>query len=293
MVSSDPMGDEQYLSCPYAPIGIFDSGIGGLTVARAIFDLLPNERLIYFGDTARVPYGNKSPETIRRYSAEISRFFAGLGVKMIVVACNTSSASAWDTVRTTFPGPAVGVVEPGAVAAVKATRTGTVGVIGTRSTIASGAYERALRKLDPEVKVLSQACPLFVPLAEEGWTDDVVTLMVAERYLRPLLDGGVDVIILGCTHYPLLLRVIQSVAGPEVTLVCSAAETAKAVKENLSRMDLLASSGSGLSDFCASDDIEGFRRHYHSIIGDSRARFHLLTNLQDPPLCLKLGGALS
>ena len=268
---------------PLAPIGIFDSGIGGLTVARAILDLLPRERLVYFGDTARVPYGNKSPETVRRYSAEISRFFVRLGVKMIVVACNTSSAAAWDTIVGTFRGPAIGVVEPGATAAARATRNKKVGVIGTRSTISSGAYDRALRLLDPTVEVWSQPCPLFVPLAEEGWADDPVTRLVAEKYLSPLVAKGIDTIILGCTHYPLLYHTIRSVLGTEITLVNSADETAKAVEAELSRLGLLSTGGPEPSDFCASDHIEGFQQHYRAIIGDSEARFHLLTDLEAAP----------
>ncbi|MFH1743096.1 MAG: glutamate racemase [bacterium] len=269
---------------PSAPIGIFDSGIGGLTVARAVLDLLPRERVVYFGDTARVPYGNKSQETVRRYSREISQFFVNLGVKMIVAACNTSTAAAWDTITETFCGPAVGVVEPGAMAAVAATREGKVGVIGTRSTIASEAYNRALLRLDPSVRVWSKACPLFVPLAEEGWADDPVTQLVAERYLSPLVAEGVDVIILGCTHYPLLYRTIQSVVGPDVALVNSAAETAKAVGALLAESELLSPCGGGRpSDFCASDDIEGFQRHHERIVGGSEARFHLLTDFDNPP----------
>jgi glutamate racemase len=277
---------KEYTHDPLAPVGIFDSGVGGLTVVRAVLDLLPRERVVYFGDTARVPYGNKSPETVRRYNAEITGFLSRLGVKMIVVACNTSSASAWDTITETFRGPAIGVVEPGAIAAVRATRNRRVGVIGTRSTIASGAYERALRRLDPAVRVWSRPCPLFVPLAEEGWADDPVTRLVAEKYLSPLLAEGIDVIILGCTHYPLLYHTIQNVAGTEITLVNSAAETAKAVQAALSELQLLSPGGDEPSDFCASDDIEGFRQHYRAIVGEMEARFHLLTDLETAPMSL-------
>ncbi|HPA44195.1 MAG TPA: glutamate racemase [bacterium] len=269
-----------------APIGVFDSGIGGLTVARAILDDLPQERLIYFGDTARVPYGNKSSETVQRYCREITSFFRDLGVKMVVVACNTSTASAWDTITEIFPGPVVGVVEPGAMAAVTATKTGKIGVIGTKSTIASGAYDRAIKRLDPSVQVWSTPCPLFVPLTEEGWVDDRVTQMIAERYLGSLMAEGVDVIILGCTHYPLLQNTIQGVVGPQITLVNSAAETAKAVALELSRHGLLSPGSREPSDFCSSDDIEGFRRHFRTIVGAIEARFHLLTDFENPPACL-------
>jgi glutamate racemase len=269
-----------------APIGVFDSGIGGLTVARAILVDLPRERLVYFGDTARVPYGNKSSETVRRYCREITDFLRNLGVKMVVVACNTSTAAAWDTITETFPGPVVGVVEPGAMAAVSATKTGRIGVIGTKSTIASGAYDRALKRLDPSVQVWSTPCPLFVPLAEEGWADDQVTQIVAARYLASLISEGVDVIILGCTHYPLLQNTIQGVVGPQITLVNSAAETAKAVALELSRHALLSPGSQEPSDFCSSDDIEGFQRHFQTIIGIAEARFHLLTDFDHPPACL-------
>ncbi len=252
-------------------------------MVRAVFDLLPREKVVYFGDTARVPYGNKSAKTVRRYCREITEFFVRLGVKIVVVACNTSSAAAGETIAEAFRGPVVGVVEPGAIAAVAATETGKVGVIGTRSTVASGAYERALRGLAPAIQVWSKPCPLFVPLAEEGWADEPVTRMVAEKYLSPLVEEGIDVIILGCTHYPLLHHTIQEVVGDEITLVSSASETAKAVAVELSHAGLLSQEKGGISVMCASDDIEGFERHFRAIVGDVEAQFHLLPDFERIP----------
>ncbi|MGH7537918.1 MAG: glutamate racemase, partial [Gemmatimonadales bacterium] len=199
-----------------APLGVFDSGIGGLTVARALFENLPRESVIYFGDTARVPYGPKSPETVRRYSAEILAFLLHQGVKAVVVACNTSTAHALDYLRAYAPVPVVGVIEPGARAAVAATASGRIGVIGTAGTVASGAYERAIKALRPDATVVSQACPLFVPLVEEGWFEHPATQLVAREYLLPLERAHVDVLVLGCTHYPLLKPLLAGVLGPAV-----------------------------------------------------------------------------
>ena len=192
-----------------APLGVFDSGIGGLTVARALFERLPHEAVLYFGDTARVPYGPKSPETVRRYSAEILAYLIGRGVKAVVVACNTSTAHALDHLRSRASVPVVGVIEPGARAAVAASRSGTIGVIGTVGTVASGAYERAIKALRPDATVVSAACPLFVPLVEEGWFDHPAAELIARDYLEPLRRSGVDVVVLGCTHYPLLKPLLQ------------------------------------------------------------------------------------
>ncbi len=182
-----------------APLGVFDSGIGGLTVARALFERLPHESVIYFGDTARVPYGPKSPETVRRYSAEILAYLVQRGVKALVVACNTITAQALDYLRGRSPVPLVGVIEPGARAAAQATETGRIGVIGTAGTIASRAYERAIKAIRPDATVHARACPLLVPLVEEGWFDHAATELIAHEYLDPLHDVGVDVLVLGCT----------------------------------------------------------------------------------------------
>ena len=243
-----------------APLGVFDSGIGGLTVARALFDRLPHESVIYFGDTARVPYGPKSPDTVRRYSGEILAFLLQRGVKAVVVACNTSTAHALGYLQERSSVPVVGVIEPGARAAVAATRTGTIGVIGTAGTIASGAYERAIKALRPDARVYSQPCPLFVPLVEEGWFEHPAAELIARDYLAPLQRAKVDVLVLGCTHYPLLKPLLVRVMGPDVTLVDSAEETATAVARALERLDLLANSGSHEHRFVVSDDEPHFRK---------------------------------
>jgi glutamate racemase len=196
--------------------------VGGLTVVAEIRGRFPSEEVVYFGDTARVPYGNKSPETVRRYSREIARFLLSKQIRILVVACNTSSAVALDELNGHFPVPVLGMIQPGARAAVDASRNGRIGLIGTRATVSSGAYARAVQALDPQASVMAQACPLFVPLVEEGWAEDPVTRDVAQRYLEPLLSAGVDTLILGCTHYPVLIPVLREVAGPRVTLISSA-----------------------------------------------------------------------
>jgi glutamate racemase len=222
------------------PIGVFDSGIGGLTVVAALRKLLPAESIFYIGDTARVPYGGKSQATIERYSQELSGLLLAERAKLIVVACNTASALGVPRLRETLRIPVTGVIEPGAQAAVKATRSGKVGVIGTRATIASRAYERAIEALDPEVQVFAEPCPLLVPLIEEGWLDDPVTDFIIARYLEKLLQSGVDTLVLGCTHYPLLREAIQRHAGPDITLVDSAQNTALAVQKLLRQQKLAA-----------------------------------------------------
>jgi glutamate racemase len=221
---------------------MFDSGIGGLTVLRAITDRLPDERIIYFGDTARLPYGTKSKETITRFSREIVEFLMGKNPKMIVVACNTASAYSLGDLKRAVDIPVVGVIEPGARAAVRATRNRKVGVIGTRATIGSGAYLDAVQADDPAVKVFSKDCPLFVPLIEEGWIDQQVTFDIAREYLKHLVECGVDTLILGCTHYPLLKKVIGRVMGRDVILVDSAEETALEVEHALAELGQLSKS---------------------------------------------------
>jgi glutamate racemase len=218
---------------PEAPIGVFDSGIGGLTVLDAVMRALPREHLVYFGDTARLPYGPKSPETVRRYARENVELLRRSGVKLVVVACNTATAHALDELRDAVPLPVVGVVGPGARAALRATRTGRVGVIGTEGTIASEAYPRRLRELRAEVRVSSRACPLLVPLAEEGLLDHPATRLIVREYLEPFLADGVDALILGCTHYPVFKPLAAEVLGPGVALIDSAEETAREVAELL------------------------------------------------------------
>ena len=222
-----------------APIGVFDSGIGGMTVVRELMGQLPNEQIIYYGDTARVPYGNKSAETVINYSRQITDFLITKGVKAIVIACNTASALALETLRNEFDLPIIGVVKPGAKAAAEATRNGNIGVIATRATINSGIYEDFLHKTNPEIHVYKQACPLFVPLVEEGWIDDPITDRIIHRYLDGLVNHGIDSLVLGCTHYPLLRHRIQEAVGESVTLVNPAYETAKAFKYVLEENNLL------------------------------------------------------
>ncbi|GAC1487955.1 MAG: glutamate racemase [Gemmatimonadaceae bacterium] len=210
-----------------APIGVFDSGMGGLTVVREMISQLPNESIIYFGDTARVPYGPKSPDTVLRYSREITSFLRGEGVKVLVVACNTATAHALPALREEFDIPVLGVIEPGARAAVSVTRTKRVGVIGTAGTIKSRAYEKEITKLLPDVELTARACALFVPLVEEGWVDSEPARAIARNYLAPLVSAQVDTLVLGCTHYPLMKAVIGNVVGRDVRLIDSAHETAR------------------------------------------------------------------
>lgn len=210
-----------------APIGVFDSGIGGLTVVREMITQLPNESIIYFGDTARVPYGPKSPDTVLRYSREITSYLMDEGVKALVVACNTATAHALPALRREFDFPIVGVIQPGARAAAYATKTKRVGVIGTAGTIKSRAYEKEILKLLPDASLTFQACALFVPLVEEGWVDSEPTRSIARNYLAPLVTAEVDTLVLGCTHYPLMKTVIGNVVGRDVRLIDSAHETAR------------------------------------------------------------------
>ncbi|MFA5038596.1 MAG: glutamate racemase [Candidatus Omnitrophota bacterium] len=215
------------------PIGVFDSGIGGLTVVKELIKLLPNEHLVYFGDTARVPYGVKSRETIIKFSLENTLFLLQQNVKVIVVACNTSSSLALPVIRQHFKIPIIGVILPGAKEAVYATKNGRIGVIGTRATINSGAYEQEIKRLDPGVKVYSQACPMFVPIVEENWVNDGIALRVAEKYLSGLKSRKIDTLILGCTHYPLLKSKIQAIMGQGVRLIDSAQQVANEVRQVL------------------------------------------------------------
>ena len=241
------------------PIGVFDSGIGGLTVVAELRRLLPAESIFYIGDTARVPYGGKSQTTIERYSQEITGLLLAERAKLIVVACNTASALGVPRLKETLRVPVTGVIEPGAQAAVKATRSGKVGVIGTRATIASRAYERAIGEIDGDVKVFTEPCPLLVPLIEEGWLEDPVTDSIIARYLEKLLRAGVDTLVLGCTHYPLLRAAIQRIAGPKVTLVDSARNTALAVRALLRAQKLAAPrSATGKLQIALTDPGTGF-----------------------------------
>ncbi|MFL5578071.1 MAG: glutamate racemase [Gemmatimonadaceae bacterium] len=265
------------VAAPSAPIGVFDSGIGGLTVVRELMRQLPNESIIYFGDTARVPYGPKSPDTVRRYSREISAFLREQGVKAIVVACNTATAHALPTLREELPVPVIGVAEPGAQAAVAASPSGRIGVIGTAGTVASGAYDRAIHALAPAARVTSRPCPLFVPLVEEGWLDTEPTRLIAREYLAPLHDAGVDTVVLGCTHYPLLKPVIKATLGKSVRLVDPAEQTAAETARVLEACHLRANGGPPSYRFIASDAPEQFLRLGQRFLGAAIERVETLT----------------
>lgn len=241
------------------PIGVFDSGIGGLTVVKALRELLPNEDIFYLGDTARLPYGNKSAETVERYSLELADMLIRENAKLIVVACNTVSSVSIPKLRTNVSVPVIGVIEPGAQAAIAMTRNRHVGVIGTRATIHSGAYENALRALNVHVRVSSQACPLLVPLIEEGLLDDKLTDQAIARYLDPIIADGIDTLVLGCTHYPLLAGAISRAIGDNVKLVDSAQNCAVAVRNLLDRQSLRAlSSAKGKLQVALTDSADNF-----------------------------------
>lgn len=249
-----------------SPIGVFDSGVGGLTVASEIMQQLPNERIIYFGDTARVPYGNKSKKTIIRYSKQIVNFLLSKDVKAIVVACNTASALALEDIMSLVSIPVIGVVEPGARTAASVTRNNNIGIIGTKGTISSGVYQKVLNKVSPEVSVYGKSCPLFVPLVEEGWINDQITLDIANRYLSVFSNLDIDTLVLGCTHYPLLRDTIGKVLGDDIDLVNPAYETAKTLKEVLKRHDMESSSLNGDHDFFVSDGVDQFNNFANGIL---------------------------
>jgi glutamate racemase len=265
-----------------APVGIFDSGLGGLTVAGAIFHRLPHDSTIYFGDTARVPYGPKSPATVRRYSREILDWLVGQGVKAVVIACNTSTAHALESLQEVSPIPVIGVVEPGARAAVRASPGGHIGVIGTAGTVASGAYPRAIHRLRAEAQVVQQACPLLVPFVEEGWFDHPATELVAREYLAPLVEAGVESVVLGCTHYPLLKPLLARVLGPEVTLIDSAEEVAAALSDTMFEAGLDAPADARpLHRFAVSDDPARFVTVGSRFLGERLAEAELVALTSD------------
>jgi len=221
------------------PIGVFDSGIGGLTVVKELSRLLPNEKIVYFGDTARVPYGNKSKETVIHYSLQIAYFLLKKKIKLLVVACNSASSVSMPTLKRHFHIPVIGVIEPGSKSAISASQNKSIGVIGTLGTVSSNSYKKALKKIDKKVIVSQQACPLFVPLAEDGWNKTKIAQDISDEYLKELGKKGIDSLILGCTHYPLLKEVIQNSVGKNVKLIDSGVETAKEVKKILEKKRLL------------------------------------------------------
>jgi glutamate racemase len=254
-----------------APIGVFDSGIGGLTVVRELMRQLPQEDIIYFGDTARVPYGPKSPETVTRYAHEITAFLEDQGVKNVVVACNTATAHALESLRDHFDLPITGVIEPGARAAIRASSARRIGVVGTAGTVSSGAYERAIHALDDDVFVTARACPLFVPFVEEGWLDHPAIELVAHEYLATLRENRIDTLVLGCTHYPLIKNVIARAVGPDIRLIDSAEETAGEVARLLADRDQRHAprDDAPVHRFIASDVPEQFRNVGKRFLGSA------------------------
>jgi glutamate racemase len=265
----------------HLPIGVFDSGLGGLTVVRELRRQLPHEIVLYVGDTARVPYGTKSPETIRRYALQISFFLMQKQVKAIVVACNTASAVALTALKN-LPIPVIGVIEPGARAAVMQTQKLRVGVIGTPATVRSHAYAAAIRRYAPRARVWEVACPLFVPLVEEGWLDNSVTKQVARHYLQSLVKTKIDTLVLGCTHYPLLKRALKATVGPKVSLIDSAEETAREVEALLKKnRNANPSRSPGRAQYFVTDNPASFTRLGQQFLGTriSPARRLHLDNL--------------
>lgn len=249
-----------------APIGVFDSGVGGLTVVKEIMNQIPGESIVYFGDTARVPYGSKSKATITGYTRQIVNFLQAQHVKAIVIACNTASAFALETVRSEIDIPILGVIKPGARMAARTTKNGNIGIIGTEGTIQSRIYNDYLGQMNASLRVFGKACPLFVPLVEEGWLNDPVTYEVVRRYVNDLMYYDIDTLVLGCTHYPLLRPVIQDVVGSKVHLVNPALETAKTLKQLLLQQQTINETGIVNHCFYVSDGAEKFRQFANSIL---------------------------
>ena len=239
-------------------IGIFDSGLGGLTCVKKVMEIMPGENIVYFGDTGRVPYGTRSAETIVKYVRQDINFLESLDVKFIIIACGTASSAALPHIADKVKSPVIGVLEPACAAAVSASKSGKIGVIGTQGTINSGKYLQTIRRISPEAEVISRACPMFVPLVENGYTSGTVTRIIAEEYLEDIKAQGVDTLILGCTHYPLLRKEIQSIMGDGVTLIDSGAEAAVAARDRLEEIDLLADREQGMARYYVSDGVDGF-----------------------------------
>jgi len=252
----------------FRPVGVFDSGIGGLTVLKEIINALPDEGTIYLGDTARVPYGIRSAETVIRYSFENAKFLFSKEVKLLVVACNTASSVSLDAIKRSTPIPVIGVIEPGAKAAVRATRNRKIGVVGTEATVKSDSYAKAIKAIDGSVEVFGVSCPLFVPLVEEGWSEGDIVTLVANRYLEGMKDKGIDTLVLGCTHYPLLKKVIAGVMGDGVKLIDSAVETSKEIKAVLEASGLnTGPGGTPLREFYVTDSPERFLKVGENFLG--------------------------
>jgi len=261
-------------------IGMFDSGIGGLTVLREVKKALPHEHIIYLGDTARVPYGNRSPETVTRYSLENTRFLLSRGIKMLIVACNTSSAIALPTLTGTLPIPVVGVIDPPSREAVRRTKSRKIGVIGTRATINSRAYPQAMAGLDPSIEVLSKACPLFVPVVEEGLEEDEVARVVVRKYLEEFQGSGIDVLVMGCTHYPILEKQIRRLIGDNVYIVNTGKETSLEVQALLEKHRFARTSGKGGCEYFVTDAPDKLSDLGARVLGEPLKRVKLLKNLE-------------
>lgn len=271
------------------PIGVFDSGVGGLTVVRELSRILPQEDIIYFGDTAHLPYGSKSKEAVTRFSLDIANFLKERKVKIIVVACNTASSFALSSLREKINLPVIGVIEPGAQAAVDTTRNLKIGIIGTEGTIKSKTFEEAIKKIDGNIIIFSQACPLFVPLVEEGWIDEPETFQIAEKYLSPLKDRGIDTLILGCTHYPLLKELFLKIMGQEVFLIDTAEATAKAVEKMLREKKLMSEENhEGVYKFFVSDNPEKFLQLGRKFFGKNIDKAEKINLEEWSKRCMKL-----
>jgi glutamate racemase len=260
-------------------IGMFDSGIGGLTVLKEVKKHLPSEHILYLGDSARVPYGGKSPQTVTRYALESAIFLLTKGIKLLVIACNTSSALALHILKRKLPIPVLGVIDPAAVEAARLTRKKRVGVIGTRATTRSMAYEKAIRRLDAEIEVTSVACPLFVPIVEEGLENDRIARLVAEKYLGVFRHSGIDVLVMGCTHYPVLESVIAGAIGKSLSIVNTGIETAKAVAKTLEQKGMANDSGKGGCEYFVTDSPDTFKEIGGRFLGEDIANIKFLKSL--------------
>jgi glutamate racemase len=268
-----------------APIGVFDSGVGGLTVVKSLRSRLPHESVVYLGDTARIPYGTRSPLTVERYAVQNASFLDAMNIKMLVIACNTASALALPRLRAIAPSlPTLGVIQPGAKQAVRATRSGRIGVIGTEATVASGAYAEAIHGFNPSAVVTARACPLFVGLAEEGWTQhEEATRLIARTYLEPFLADEIDTLVLGCTHYPILREVIAEVMGPDVTLIDSGDAVTEEVAILLAeRNQLRTEETEPESHFYVTDAADRFRRVAERFLGAPLERFETVDVVKEP-----------
>jgi glutamate racemase len=264
-------------------IGIFDSGIGGLTVLKEVRKALPHEHIIYLGDTARVPYGNRSPATVTRYSLENTRFLLSKGIKMLIIACNTSSAIALPVLKKKLPIPVIGVIEPPSREAVLRTRAKKIGVIGTRATVNSQAYLKAIRKLDPAIDVFSKACPLFVPVVEEGLEEDEIARVVVAKYLDELRGSGIDVLVMGCTHYPILEKQIRGLLGDDVYIVNTGKETALNVQRLLEKHHAARESGKGGCTFYVTDAPDKLSELGSRVLGEPLKKVTLVKDLEARP----------